>query len=70
MAEQREARKDCFAYSKENNRCTVLRKTYCKTDKCGFYKKRGTLCNGCPDKGTATKKYDACARCAEARKGM
>lgn len=68
MAEQRTAKKDCFGYSKEQNRCIVLNETYCKRRECGFYKKRGELCKGCPDKGN--NDYNACARCAEARKGM
>lgn len=60
-----EPKKDCFGWDKTRNRCTVLRETYCKIEQCGFYKKKGTLCNGCPDKGTGS-----CANCRESRKGM
>lgn len=31
-------KKDCFGYSKINNRCSVLTDTYCKHEKCKFYK--------------------------------
>lgn len=44
-----EVKKDCFAYSTENNRCSVLRDTYCKKENCKFYKpsrKRGDKKDG------------------------
>ena len=33
-------KKDCFGYSKINNRCSVLIDTYCKHEECKFYKTR------------------------------
>ena len=35
-----EAKKDCFGYCKEKNTCSVLRRLFCKTEQCGFYKTR------------------------------
>ena len=68
MAEQREAKKDCFGYSKEHNRCVVLNETHCKYEECGYYKKRGTLCDGCP--GKKEKGRADCKACKIARKGL
>ena len=31
-------KKDCFGYSKINNRCSVLTETVCKNENCKFYK--------------------------------
>lgn len=54
---------DCFGWDRTRNGCTILNETYCKKEKCKFYKKKGTLCGGCPDKDTPS-----CTRCREARK--
>lgn len=37
-----EVKTDCFGYKNKNGRqdCTALRKLYCKTEKCPFYKKK------------------------------
>lgn len=42
---QPEVRKDCFAYSEKEPipGCTILRRLYCKTEKCRFYKTKGSL---------------------------
>ena len=32
------AKKDCFAYSSMNNRCSILTETVCKNKICKFYK--------------------------------
>ena len=60
-----EPKKDCFAWDRTNNRCKCLRETVCKNGKCNFYKKKGTLCVGCPIKGTAS-----CVDCKGARTGL
>lgn len=31
-------KKDCFAYGSINNKCSILLETYCKNEKCKFYK--------------------------------
>lgn len=32
--------KDCFAFSSDNEKgCTILKKLYCKGERCKFYKK-------------------------------
>jgi hypothetical protein len=57
-----EGKRDCFGWDTTRNNCKILSETICKWRKCSFYKKQGTLCDGCPDKGTG-----ACVRCREAR---
>ena len=32
------AKKDCFAYGRLNNKCSILTDTYCEKEKCKFYK--------------------------------
>ena len=59
-----EVKKDCFAYDESTKRCKILRSVFCKWQQCRFYKKKGTLCNGCLSKGNAL----ACSHCQEARK--
>lgn len=29
---------DCFAYSEAKRTCTALKRLYCKSERCGFYK--------------------------------
>ena len=65
MGAKFEPKKDCFGWDKTRNGCKILEETLCKKGKCGFYKAKGTLCNGCPDKGTGS-----CVRCKEARKAI
>ena len=60
-----EIKKDCFAYSKLSNRCMALKELYCRKKECGFYKKSGSLCNGCKNKGSLE-----CGKCKGARTGM
>lgn len=31
---------DCFAYSKQFKSCQALKRTYCSTESCSFYKPR------------------------------
>lgn len=31
-------KKDCFAYCKEKNGCSILKRLYCKIENCKFYK--------------------------------
>ena len=31
-------KRDCFAYGSMNNKCSILLETYCKNEKCKFYK--------------------------------
>lgn len=31
-------KKDCFAYGRLNNKCSILIDTYCKNEECKFYK--------------------------------
>ena len=31
-------KKDCFAYGRLNDKCSILTDTYCKKEKCKFYK--------------------------------
>ena len=42
-----EPKKDCFAYNKNNHRCSALKQTYCKYGECGFYKTRENFCDKC-----------------------
>ena len=35
-----EIKKDCFAYDCQKNKCKALKKLYCKTEKCNFYKSK------------------------------
>ena len=65
MAEGFEIKKDCFAFNKNTNKCMALKEVYCKKEECKYYKKKGTLCEGC--KG---KKTTECIKCKDARKGM
>jgi hypothetical protein len=41
-------KKDCFAYSKELERCSVLKDTYCRRgEKCNFYRTERERCKSC-----------------------
>lgn len=39
MSNKFEPKTDCFAFG-EKGECTALKKTYCKSEKCAFYKTR------------------------------
>lgn len=62
-----EIKKDCFAFYQGSGGtyCKVLSDLVCRTDKCGFYKKVGTLCDSCNEKS-----FHMCESCMDARKHL
>jgi hypothetical protein len=52
-----QVRTDCFGYKREQwldsvyENCTVLRKLYCKKEKCNFYKSEEEFRKGCYNEG-------------------
>lgn len=53
-----EIKTDCFAYTERGGRkvCLALKELYCSIEEeCPFYKKKGTLCNGCTNKKGSTE---------------
>lgn len=53
-------KEDCFAYSKDRNRCNALKSLYCKDGECGFYKKKGTECDSCKSSIGRIRSCDIC----------
>ena len=39
-------KKDCFAYGSLNNKCSILKETYCKYENCKFYKTKSEFEKG------------------------